>query len=204
MSKLIKPPRFRYTNESLSSIIEGLQINESDNVLSIAGSGDQPFAILEHAGEVLAVDIDTDQINYVARRMEFLKMGYVEKFFNPLPKKIMNRYPEKELLARLTRKYFSRNIEIIRKKLPKLNISVADIYDVKDGVFSKIYLSNAHSKDGENIAHLLKTNGLLLEMTGGYILNFKGLEIHPEFTEKARQHESLSGEPLVPTVYIKV
>jgi hypothetical protein len=44
-------PRLRYlaTNESLMAIRHGLRIGQDDIVLSVAGGGDQAFALLEFA-----------------------------------------------------------------------------------------------------------------------------------------------------------
>ena len=60
------------TNESLDAIINGMNLNSKDIVLSICGSGDIPFAIAPLVKKVIAVDGSLNQINYARARKEAL------------------------------------------------------------------------------------------------------------------------------------
>jgi len=35
-----RPPAYFYTNETLEAIVRGLDVNETDNILAVCGSGD--------------------------------------------------------------------------------------------------------------------------------------------------------------------
>ena len=47
---------FARTNEDLPSIVRGMDVNPSDYILAVGGSGDQAFALLEYAKKVKTVD----------------------------------------------------------------------------------------------------------------------------------------------------
>ncbi|MDD5192687.1 MAG: DUF3419 family protein [Candidatus Nanoarchaeia archaeon] len=72
---------YGHTNESLWAIVAGMDVAKKDRVLSICSSGDQAFALGEYANEVVAVDINTAQINYAKRRLEALKNENYNDFF---------------------------------------------------------------------------------------------------------------------------
>lgn len=72
---------YGHTNESLWAVISGMNVSKDDRVLTICGSGDQAFALVEYAREVLAVDIEAKQIDYAKKRLEALKKGNYEDFF---------------------------------------------------------------------------------------------------------------------------
>lgn len=48
------------TNESISAVIRGLDLKKDDVVISIAGSGDIPFAIAPHVKKIYAIDKSGD------------------------------------------------------------------------------------------------------------------------------------------------
>jgi len=58
---------YYFTNESLEAIITGLEPNSEDNVLTICGSGDQAFALLEFGCQVIAIDENPQQICYAKK-----------------------------------------------------------------------------------------------------------------------------------------
>ena len=71
-----------HTNESLWAIEKGLDIRPNSRVLTICGSGDQPFALLLAGSQrVLALDTNPRQIDYVRKRIEALRRGDYVNFF---------------------------------------------------------------------------------------------------------------------------
>ena len=181
---------FPYTNESLEAIMKGLDVNEADDIIAICGSGDQAFAMLEKANSVVAVDNDEAQVEYTQERAEALKCGDISKFLN-LWKELFGHhlglghnyygeeYPNYIYLAQPER------LEKIRAKLDRLEIVyVFDFMDeVKEGKFSKAYLSNiigykgfmrAYSK--EQAEYLKSLAGMLVEPGIVYISDEEKLD----------------------------
>lgn len=123
---------WKYTNENLEAIVLALEPTDTDKILAVGGSGDQAFALLEHAGEVHCVDNKTVQINYIAERAEHLKNGDYEKFlanhfYHERDEYLQNRKRAKK----------------IRGNLKNLKLSCADIFETAEkGGFTKSYLSN--------------------------------------------------------------
>lgn len=167
------------TNESLKSIIEGLQINPQDYVLSICASGDQAFAMLEKGTKVLAVDKDQNYLKYARKRLEMLKEGRFDDFLglNELTHKkiflhyiarfpsaiklfphIKLRYPGEITCNKDEAKrrfdYFSDRgrFRRIRQNAGNIEFLEADIFSLPDGYgpFTKAYLSNAWPVDHSN------------------------------------------------------
>jgi hypothetical protein len=121
---------YKKTNENLEAIVKGLNIKPNDYILAVGGSGDQPFALIEYAEKVLAVDINGYQIRRMHRQNESLKIDDYESFWK----------------RRGSKDYFNQEkLEAIRKKLSGLEIRKADILNVcqNENGFNKIYLSNA-------------------------------------------------------------
>src|SRR4051812_9267210 len=77
--------RLRYltTNENLLAIRHGLDVKPHDNILAIAGGGDQAFSLLEFAGKVVILDSNPKQIQYVKRLVELLRKGDFLSFRKP-------------------------------------------------------------------------------------------------------------------------
>lgn len=136
---------FPYTNECLDTIVKGLDVNPSDDIIAICGSGDQAFAMLEYANSVLAVDNDKEQVEYAMRRAEALKAGDIEKFLRPVPESCLDLIMVGSDMKRSIA-YFSQpgRLERIRNNLGRLDIKhVNDFLDeVGKNKFSKAYLSN--------------------------------------------------------------
>lgn len=134
--------RYPITNELLEPIVKGLDLKESDKVLAVGGSGDQAFAILEYAGEVLAVDNVPAQVVVMEQHARLIKRGQFEEFLYP---------KELEGISTLSRSldqrdlYFSEGERLsrIRSKLHNISFEFGDVFDISErGGFNKIYLSN--------------------------------------------------------------
>lgn len=126
---------FTSTNESLESIVKGLDISPSDRVLAVAGSGDQSLALLENAHDVTAVDINPRQIEFFRQRIRALLAGDFSLFYleGALP----------EVASYFTQERLSR----IKANLKNLTLRTGDVLDVAqtEPGFSKVYLSNIFS-----------------------------------------------------------
>ncbi len=163
------------TNESILGIVASLSVKKDDAVLSVCGSGDVPFALLEYAKFVCACDISIDQINYAKYRLAQLNQGRYEEFFNT--PKLDNIWITPEA-RRKQKEYFTlERLEKIRKKSQCISFKIANVCDKQDETFSKIYLSNA-PLDGivssrktliqsfNNLAESLLPEGLLYHAAG--------------------------------------
>ena len=71
---------YSFTNESPDAIIKGLDLNLDDEVLAIAGSGDQAFAMLGLCRKVNVFDSNLTQLKYVRRRKRAIEEGDLESF----------------------------------------------------------------------------------------------------------------------------
>ncbi len=131
--------------ETLESVVEGLDVNESANALAIAGSGDQAFAILTRAGYVLAVDVEDIQIEYVLARIDALKRGDIDEF---LPEK------DPSICKQNNRAYLTRRFEALRAKADRIDVRKANIFKINPIGFNKIYLSNALGYEGNILSEL--------------------------------------------------
>ena len=70
------------TNETTESVIHGLDPKSEDRILSIIGSWDQIFAMLEFIdkGKIIGVDYNQAQIDYINWRAENLLVDKVDEF----------------------------------------------------------------------------------------------------------------------------
>jgi len=66
---------FPFSNENLEGIVHSLDLDKTDSVLAICGSGDQAFAFAPHVAKVTALDILPSQVAYAKRRLELVKNG---------------------------------------------------------------------------------------------------------------------------------
>lgn len=124
---------YKSTNENLEGIITALDVGPSDTVLTVGGSGDQAFALLEFGGSVHAVDPNPAQVAYIQKRARELEQGDYSSFVD-------------DCKPRLVKRTFSASgrLERIRKKLTHLTISHGNIFKVAEqGTYSRVYLSNA-------------------------------------------------------------
>lgn len=133
------------TNESLDAIMASMELNESDSVLTVLGSGDQALAMLEYGCNVVAVERDLLQGAYAMEMIRTLENADYKKFFSDY------RYEygtEVKYMARNS--YFSKKGRLgkIRNKLRNLQVRQGDILELpEEGAFSKVYLSNALGYD---------------------------------------------------------
>ena len=148
-------PNYSHTNESLDGIVKGMNVNETDEIIAVCGSGDQAFALLEYAKSVVAVDNDKEQIEYAKKRAKALKAGDYNGFF-PCPNNVYFSPDGSywKCFAGEVRQYFEKHnpearLEKIRKKLGSLEIRhVTDLLDeIQEDRFSKAYLSNILGSD---------------------------------------------------------
>ena len=80
-------PKYGASNEALRAVVAGMDINPSDRVLAVCGSGDVPFALLEgipsgSSGSILAVDTAQVQVNYAKHKAECLKRMNLKGFMH--------------------------------------------------------------------------------------------------------------------------
>jgi SAM-dependent methyltransferase len=199
---------FLHTNEGLDAIIAGLEIKPTDSVLAICGSGDQAFAMLEYAKDVVAVDTDKAAIEYVILRKRLLEEGNFYCFLSKDEKrstgyiKGINDAEYAEIVD-----YFTyQRLGEIRNRLVDLQFREGDIFkhlEKNPNTFSKIYLSNAidylkKEKDVRILNRVAGMSGLgtLIYVSTGYWLDapikqaaLKGLEIDQRLTAIARDKE---------------
>lgn len=179
------------TNENIDAIIKGLDVNNNDKVLSILGSGDQAFAMLEHS-KVIATDTIRAQLKFVNKRIEYLKENNFQDFLmkNYSVKKtreyiegVITRTGEYVLeFINLRNNYFLKEgrLENIKDNLDNLKIFNKNIIDCHNEEFNKIYFSNA-LRAGTNITELvdkLPHNGLI------YLSNNKVANSIIEYSDK--------------------
>ncbi len=77
---MVRGLAFEATNESLDAVVAGVDPSPSDVVLAVGGSGDQAFALLEHAGRVIVVDDHPGQLMWIEDRLGALKDGDLSLF----------------------------------------------------------------------------------------------------------------------------
>jgi hypothetical protein len=61
-------------------------VGPEDSVLSIAGAGDQVFAMLEFAKKVVAVDSNTKQLIYLTKQVELIRARDYLTFLMRIPR----------------------------------------------------------------------------------------------------------------------
>src|SRR3989338_3571317 len=150
---MVNELKYSYTNESLDAIVTGLDVQHQDVILAVAGSGDQPLALLEKAAKVIAVDTNVMQLELLRKRTELLRGGSYWRFLRPKEKGISDgvffsgfdgSFPSKKT----RRRYFSEKnrIRTIAGKVDSLEIlePMEVARAVEKGVdFTKVYLSNS-------------------------------------------------------------
>lgn len=132
---------YTYTNETLEAVVRGLALTGSERVLAIGP--DQGFALLEDAGEVTVVDVNTYTIHVLSQRKKLLQQGDIHGFLSydsPNETRTSN--------VRARNDYFTKpeRLNKIRSKLTDLHIvGPADVvhYAVQNPGFDRIYVSNA-------------------------------------------------------------
>jgi hypothetical protein len=153
MGTLRKIISYPCTNESIPAIHAGLSPGKKDVILSIAGSGDVPFSFALFADEIIAVDKDPRQVEFMKKQLRLLRRGRYKKFLR------LNLLKEGSFYHGLIDKcierraeYFRYNFEAIRKALNKITIVEGDIFEVMAGLdrqITKVYFSNVEFGCGE-------------------------------------------------------
>ena len=113
--------RYAQVWEDADILIEGLNVNENDNILSIASAGENALAMLtKNPNKVYAIDLNNTQIACTELKKisyKFLDyrecMEFIGVFENTNRVQIYEKI--KEELTESTRNYFDNNIEIIEK-----------------------------------------------------------------------------------------
>ncbi|MEK6859033.1 MAG: DUF3419 family protein [Nanoarchaeota archaeon] len=196
---------FEISNESLYAVVAGMAVEKSDDILAVAGSGDQAFALLEGANHVFSVDVNLEQIALMEERVAALTEGAYERFIwkpEPCLEKIGG-------LKRARNQYFSveGRLERIARKLERLAImGPADItesaLELPRGYFNKVYLSNVMGSPSNgrsasrartdflaSIASTLPSGGLIYSAVDTLALPKKVLVIDNDLTHEARRLE---------------
>jgi len=199
--------KYGHTNESLDAVVNGLEVQPSDDIIGVCGSGDQAFAMLENAKSVVVVDNNEYQVDYAKERASMLKAGDIESFLNLGAKKYGNKITD----GNDVRLYFSQpgRLERIRANIGNLEIKYAKDFldEMKEGRFSKAYLSNILGYYGfmenkeEREAYIEKIMARLREPGLVYITNGAtafvscppGIENADELTAIARAEEKEKG-----------
>ena len=139
------------TNESIPAIITGLDLKSSDIVVSIAGSGDVPFAIAPYVKKVYVVDNNKNQIRFMREQMGCLKEEAFEIFCRENTMRGLSNSCDVDynnLIAR--KKYFEKIFSKVRKSIPKIEVVESDILsflgNFSKSLIDKVYFSNALSR----------------------------------------------------------
>ncbi len=207
---------YKVTNESLDGIVQGLDLQPSDQVLAICGSGDQAFAMLEHVASVLAIDKQPSQVDLARYRLECLAKGDYEGFL--LSGSRFGKFTDLDKRDAYFRS--PGRLETIRSKLLNLTILEKQLSEaITLRPFTKYYLSNVI---GDYISSMKLILELMQRMTdhlpvGGLIYMADGeklktsdctyhsklphnLQEDKDLTRKAALHEEL----WMPVVFRKV
>lgn len=164
--------QYTCTNESLDAIMTALKPSSSDRILAVAGSGDQSFALMEHA-PVTAVDRNSSQITFMKARLGCLQHGDYARFLSMLVGSGKNDTFGMAMLNERN-KYFQApgRLETLKDCSENLTIErPADAFDLAQTFngLTKVYLSNAltyvpfgvHAEILQGIAKNLPKDGLI-------------------------------------------
>ena len=193
---------FRRSNESLEAVALGMDLHPEDVVASILGSSEQSLAILEYVARVIAMDIDSNQINISILRLRILKEGNMKRFKSLLPYSKEEDGGDFISNVKDNKKYLSmERLDRISKKLMALDILYEDIFDVDPlkMPFNKLYISNAlnygygqamNIQSLGIIASKMPKNGLIYSATDDHLeKSIKSIVAEEDLTHKARMKE---------------
>ena len=201
---------YRYTNECIEAIMAGMRPFPEDRILAVGGSGDQAFALIEYAKEVVVAEMEPAQMAYIARRKELLESGDYEGFMhlgNPLEEMRPENVDYFLAEGRLDR---------IRAKLPALVLGEPKPLEehASEQKFTKIYASNATDGCYRTIPAQELLNALIGGLEPGGLLylstpsilkamgvNSQGIVMMGDLTMRARQ---VTPGNFQPSVYVKV
>ncbi|MDP6641371.1 MAG: hypothetical protein QF381_02930 [Nitrososphaerales archaeon] len=229
-------PKLKYpcTNESIEAVVAGLDLKKTDVVVSIGGSGDIPFAIAPHVGQVYAVDSSEVQTSFMAEQagcmrandfVEFCGMWRVSE--DALREGALNYSPDEmgdvsvgNFVAR--ERYFSGDRFLsCRAAIDRVRVVNTDIIEFLKGRkrVNKLYLSNSlgwsrepvSREDMGVIVSSIVLGGLAYETTYSGANSHLGgslrLISHMRLTSKAEKiqlSENYGGHIWTPRVYRKV
>ena len=149
--------KFTFCNESLPSIIAGLDPQKEDAILAIGGSGDQAFALLEFGCRVYVIDYDNSQINFIKSVFQILKNRDFDSFIYRENNDKISQFIKERIGVDMfeQRNTYFNNQERFNKICSNLdNLTIIEpaqsIFDFLEQnhssknslMFSKIYLSN--------------------------------------------------------------
>ncbi len=147
------------TNESIAAVTLGLNLKPHDEVYSVGGSGDLPFAMLEYVKKVIAVDNEPKQIELIKKRLEFLLDRDIDGFLKVTEKGVeddslyLSGYSQLSSYNLVRRNTYFRSfgVENMRIRFDKiadnaerLKVIGGDFFEGLDSIspVSKMYLSN--------------------------------------------------------------
>lgn len=150
---------FRFTNESLAAINEGLTPQKGDRILCVGGSGDQGFSLLLFGAEIFFVDNASKQCRHIQKRIDALRRNAFAEFWEG------KRMDKKRRLA--TSRFFELNDpdywEHLRENISWISVWQGDVFSLlerQDVGCDKIYLSNVIGRKHHSF---IDTLGSLLE-----------------------------------------
>ena len=200
--------RFPATNESLASIIAGMDVQEDDEILAICGSGDQAFALAEYAQRVMAVDFNSAQVKYAQKRKEELLSNDMKDFLECDTRLVADPgyYSCRDAYFREKGRMVK-----IRQKLGSLDFQKVDFFDVlaRERNLTKLYLSNILTRPYLNTRKVRETiaglpEGVLLYLVCHEYKNLPlyemPLKIEEKLTQRAKAFANQAAvlwEPLV-------
>lgn len=153
---------YSVSNESLTAIVYGLDLNQADVVYGIGGSGDVLFAALEYVDSVVGIDNNPIQVQLMKERAELLRQSDYNSFLNiedigdydgcfnrrmpglaEFNLKRRNAYFRRQGINRVDQTPYNR-LSRISEKIDRLTIIEGDFFEeaAKSEGFSKLYLSN--------------------------------------------------------------
>jgi len=206
------------SNESIKAVMSVLNGSKKDSVVSICGSGDYAFAMLEKVRDIIVVDTREMQIDLFYYRKKLIEKGDFEKFLK-IKQEPLDRQDERNLEFR--NKYFSyKRLKKIRKNLESSIVTewVGDIFNMQlNKEVNKVFLSNVLSywkyrgnrrKDMQIITNWVSVGGLIYVSDGRIsdeLLNPQ-IEVDKYLTKESRkiQREEYNGYNWSPVVFRKV
>ncbi len=177
------------TNECVEAVVRGLDVRGDDSILTICGSGDVPFALVENGARVVAVDVNPIQIEYGQWRLKRLMDGAVDAFF---------RFTDEGRGERntLNRDYFSVEGRLSRVKeySQRIEFVEGNIFRGvgEDVCFTKIFLSNVlgfgdNSRDLASVASHLTPNGFVYITQDRFFGQSRFFDLPQRFVDDAEQ-----------------
>lgn len=142
MSSVDDRIQYWITNECIESIVEPLEIQPKDRIVSVCGSLDIPAAMVEFTNEnIFSFDRNLAQINLGYEKIEQLVKKNYKAFFAKDSRKVTGHPANK----RYRDAYFKQpgRLSNISEKIKQIDLIHSDIIDLKPSEkFDIVYLSN--------------------------------------------------------------